>query len=152
MFLAIICNVGSSQDRVVPSKPGDRRYGSIVWVTVHICSQNPVKAGYGHNYWWWWRHHGYLSGISLGCQGPSKENIMDDQLGLLWASVRRRSSTVWRRKYGVKVGEAGLEGERGRIHFHHWLGHRSVFMRFSARHFAVCSVLPHVWRCAGSPP
>lgn len=36
----------------------------------------------------------YLSEISLGCQAPSEENIMDDQLGLLWASFRSRS-TVW---------------------------------------------------------
>lgn len=51
-----------------------------------------------------------------------------------------------------QIGEAGLEGERGRIRLHCWLWHRSVFMRFSARSFTVCSSVLCFWRCAGSPP
>lgn len=59
-----------------------------------------------------------LSGIPLGRQTPSKENKVDDQLRLLWASFRSRSAVWWRMRDVVwkEGGTASSEGQsrRGR--------------------------------------
>lgn len=119
---------------------------ALSWVTVHAqppgggeLSRDTITVTAAT-----WR---LSAGIPLGHQTPSKENKMDDQLGVLRVSRRSRSTVWWRmRNTGWKAGgtardearEAGLESRGGRTFLQHWLWQCSGIVGLFAGGFMVC--------------
>ena len=148
--------MGSSRDRIVPSEPGDRRHSSVVWVTLCIHSLLVGESCLGINYWWWMRHRACQESlwavkilskkiqqmISLGSSElRSGAGALCGKRREMWGERKEAQQAVT-----DKVGEAGLEGERGNICLHCWLWHCSVSWVF-LQEASCCAALSRV--CVG---